>query len=310
MHVYLPKLKEPLAPPAAAAKSKPFCPVAGVDCEGGTLWFWGVPKANPPAGALFWGVVIPNWKPPVEPPPGVPKLEVDCPKAGIEEAVVVVCPNAGVLLELELPKPDDCPPNTDDDWVVELCWPNWKTPPDGAALDPNDEPVPNGAEGWEAPNADPFDWDAPNVGFGRPDEAPKEGAELWVVCWAPNTDWVVLVVGAPNEDCGAPNTEDEVVLGAALNVKPPVDVVLDWPNAGAGFTVEVDCPNTEEKKRNSTIGMNLSVRATHTCILPLVALIVKFFQSVGNGAWSLASWKIVQFWYDLGKVQMSMNLIN
>ena len=35
-----------------------------------------------------------------------------------------------------------------------------------------------------------------------------------------------------------------------------------------------------------------------------------FFQSVGNGAGSLAIGKITQFWYDLGKVQKSMNLIN
>ena len=35
-----------------------------------------------------------------------------------------------------------------------------------------------------------------------------------------------------------------------------------------------------------------------------------FFQSVGNGAGSLAIGKIAQFWYSLGKVKTKMNLIN
>ena len=34
-----------------------------------------------------------------------------------------------------------------------------------------------------------------------------------------------------------------------------------------------------------------------------------FFQSVGNGAGSLAIGKIAQFWYDLGKVIKSVNFI-
>ena len=56
-----------------------------------------------------------------------------------------------------------------------------------------------------------------------------------------------------------------------------------------------------EIHRNLPVHVNLSSSLTFKFRV--------FFQSVGNGAGSLAIGKIAQFWYDLGKVRNNMNLI-